>query len=138
MTLKKKQIQILKDKMILEKERILASSALDSDKLEIKTDQQKDESDVANAEFERSRMLRFRNRDLFYAKKLEKALIKLNAGEYGLCEECDANIKFERLRARPTAQLCISCKDESERAESGNFIARQSKSLNETFKSSRV
>lgn len=138
MALKKKQIQILKDKMILEKERILASSALDSENLEIKTDQQKDESDVANAEFERSRMLRFRNRDLFYAKKLEKALIKLNAGEYGLCEECDEAIKFERLSARPTAQLCISCKDESERAESGNFIARQSKSLNETFKSSRV
>jgi DnaK suppressor protein len=135
MALKKKQIQILKDKMILEKERILASSALDSDNLEIKTDQQKDESDVANAEFERSRMLRFRNRDLFYAKKLEKALIKLATNEYGLCEDCDEAIKFERLLARPTAQLCISCKDESEREESGNFIQRQSKSLNETFKS---
>jgi DnaK suppressor protein len=135
MALKKKQIQALKDKMILEKERILASSALDSDNLEIQTDQQKDESDVANAEVERSRMLRFRNRDIFYAKKLEKALIKLNNNEYGLCEECDDTIKFERLLARPTAQLCIGCKDESERAESGNFIARQSKSLNETFKS---
>lgn len=135
MALKKKQIQILKDKMILEKERILASSALDSDNLEIKSDQQKDESDVANAEFERSRMLRFRNRDLFYAKKLEKALIKLTTNEYGLCEDCDEAIKFERLLARPTAQLCISCKDESEREESGNFIQRQSKSLNETFKS---
>lgn len=135
MALKKKQIQILKDKMILEKERILASSALDSDNLEIKTDQQKDESDVANAEFERSRMLRFRNRDLFYAKKLEKALIKLTTNEYGLCEDCDEAIKFERLLARPTAQLCISCKDESEREESGNYIQRQSKSLNETFKS---
>ena len=137
MALKKKQIQMLKDKMILEKERILASSELDSENLAIQSDQQKDESDVANAEFERSRMLRFRNRDLFYAKKLEKALVKLNAGEYGLCEECDETIKFERLLARPTAQLCISCKDEAERAESGNFIARQSKSLNKTFKETR-
>lgn len=138
MALKKKELQVLKEKMILEKERILASSELDSEGLEIKTDQQKDESDQANAEFERSRMLRFRNRDLFYAKKLEKALIKINIGEYGECEECGADIKFERLMARPTAQMCINCKDEAERAESGNFIARQSKSLNKTFNAAKV
>ncbi|MCT4642503.1 MAG: TraR/DksA family transcriptional regulator [Bacteriovoracaceae bacterium] len=134
MGLTKKEIKILKEKMILEKERISSSFVLDAQKLEVNSDQTKDETDQTNADLERSRMLRFRNRDLFYAKKLELALTKLNNGDdYGCCEECGVDIKFERLLARPTAQMCITCKDEAEREESNNFIGRQSKSLNKTF-----
>ncbi len=31
--------------------------------------------------------------------------------------------------ARPTAEMCIQCKEESEKDESASFIGRQSKSL---------
>ena len=49
--------------------------------------------------------------------------------EYGLCTDCGEGIRYERLLARPTAEMCIQCKEESERDESNSFTGRQSKSL---------
>lgn len=129
MGLTKKQLNTLKDKIQAERERLANSFSVDQEKFVVKTEEQKDEVDQASADYERSQMLRFRNRDVFYAKKLGKALEKFENDEYGECENCGEDIRFERLMARPTAELCISCKDESEREEYGNFIARQSKSL---------
>ena len=129
MKLKKKQISELKEKIVSERERILTSfKQLDQEEFHLKGEDRSDEFDQATSEYERSQLLRFKKRDLFYVKKLNKALEKFDKDEYGTCEECDEIIKFERLSARPTAELCISCKDESEREEQGNFVARQSKS----------
>ena len=35
--------------------------------------------------------------------------------------------------AEPTAEMCISCKEESEMAEQNNFFHRKSKSLGKTL-----
>src|SRR5690606_16079539 len=91
-----------------------------------------DEVDAAVADYEGSHLLRFRNREVFYAKKLDKALKKIESGDYGACIECDGMIRFERLLARPTADMCIQCKEESEREESSNIFGRQSKSMGKT------
>lgn len=133
MTLKKRETKALLTKVSEERDRILQSfSEEDLEKYHVNSDDKMDEIDQASTEYERAKMLRFRNRDLFYVKKLEKALLKFDSDEYGICEECGEGIKFERLMARPTAELCISCKDEAEREEFGNFIGRQSKSLGKT------
>lgn len=130
MGLSKKQIGMLKDKIQAERERILNNFEHNNEeKYHLTPEDRSDEVDQATSDYERSQMLRFRNRDLFYAKKLSKALESMENDEYGICEECEADIKFERLLARPTAEMCISCKDESEREEQGNFVARQSKSI---------
>lgn len=42
--------------------------------------------------------------------KIEKALARINQGEYGYCEKCGAEIGLLRLQVRPTATLCIDCK----------------------------
>jgi DnaK suppressor protein len=129
MSLKKKQIKEIKDFLLAEQERLRNAFVVDEERYQLKADDRKDEVDQASVDYEQSQQLRFRNRDLFYAKKINNALDKLNNDEYGACEECGEDIKFERLKARPTAELCIACKDEAEREESANFIARQSKSL---------
>jgi DnaK suppressor protein len=129
MTLTKTQLAKLKDTIQAERERVLNSSGIDQEMFSLKSEEQKDEVDSASADYERSQMLRFKNRNAFYAKKLAGALEKMATEEYGICEECDEGISFRRLLARPTAQLCISCKDDAEREESNNFISRQSKTL---------
>lgn len=43
------------------------------------------------------------------------ALLRLRQGTYGECEECGEPIPFERLRARPTARLCVPHEEERER-----------------------
>ena len=113
MPLTKKQKNEIKDFLLAEQERLRTVFAIDEERYQLKTDDRKDEVDQASADYERSQQLRFRNRDLFYAKKINKSLEKMAEDEYGICDECGCDIKFERLKARPTAEMCISCKDES-------------------------
>lgn len=41
--------------------------------------------------------------------KIKIALLNLKSGKYGRCEECGNLIEPERLKAIPTATLCIAC-----------------------------
>jgi RNA polymerase-binding transcription factor DksA len=41
--------------------------------------------------------------------KLEKALVKLQNGDYGYCEKCGRPIEDERLALVPAAELCMRC-----------------------------
>jgi|SRR3989338_774463 len=54
--------------------------------------------------------LRTRDRERRLIKKIEQSLDLINAGEYGFCEDCGAEIGIRRLEARPTAVKCIDCK----------------------------
>jgi DnaK suppressor protein len=47
-------------------------------------------------------------------KKIEQALLRLEAGTYGRCQECDLEIPPARLRALPFAALCRDCQAETE------------------------
>ena len=38
------------------------------------------------------------------------ALDRIEAGTFGTCERCGNQIPEERLEARPTATLCVACK----------------------------
>lgn len=40
---------------------------------------------------------------------VERALGKLESGEYGICEGCGQAINASRLEAMPAARYCISC-----------------------------
>jgi RNA polymerase-binding transcription factor DksA len=40
---------------------------------------------------------------------IERALMLMARGIYGLCSECDGPIGFERLRAHPIAERCHDC-----------------------------
>jgi len=42
-------------------------------------------------------------------EQVERALDRLNAGKYGLCEDCEEPIATERLRFRPEATRCVAC-----------------------------
>lgn len=139
MALKKRELKKLKDKIMAEKERVINSTVVnDTEQIFLDAGRGKDEVDLATSEYERSQVLRFKKRDRLYAKKLNKALHKIELGEYGICEDCGCDIKFERLNARPTAELCITCKDEAEKEEQGNFVARQSKSMSQTIQLGRA
>lgn len=54
--------------------------------------------------------LRTRDRERKLIAKIDEALDRIDQGEYGYCDECDAQIGIRRLEARPTATLCIDCK----------------------------
>jgi DnaK suppressor protein len=127
--LNKKQLESLKIRVIHEKERVEDGLTAEFDAYKINVEDLTDEVDQAASDQASSQLIRFRNRDVFYIKKLNKAIDKMNSGEYGICEDCGDQIKYERLLARPTAELCIVCKEESEKEEFNSFTGRMSKSL---------
>ncbi|WP_346082044.1 TraR/DksA family transcriptional regulator [Actinocorallia cavernae] len=45
----------------------------------------------------------------------ERALERLDAGTYGLCENCGNPIGKARMQAFPRATLCVECKQKQER-----------------------
>jgi len=123
-----KQIAALKDKLLAEKERI-ANKKMEEEKYQLDKNELADPLDEASVNTQTSHDIRFINRENFYLKKINKSLDAINRGTYGLCEECDAEIGFERLNARLTAELCIGCKEEAEMAENNNYFEKKSKSL---------
>lgn len=46
---------------------------------------------------------------------IDAALTRIDAGNYGVCVNCGAQIAAERLEAMPWATLCIDCKRREER-----------------------
>ncbi len=47
--------------------------------------------------------------------RIENALERMRAGQYGVCEGCGIKIPMARLNALPYATSCIECQRESER-----------------------
>lgn len=69
-----------------------------------------DPNDRASQEEEFSIELRTRDRERKLLRKIDKTLDRIANGDYGFCESCGVEIGLRRLEARPTADLCIDCK----------------------------
>ena len=54
--------------------------------------------------------------------RIEEALVRLDAGKYGSCFECDGDISEQRLRALPFAVRCQACE---KRREQEQGVARR-------------
>ncbi len=76
-----------------------------------------DEMDNASSEVNLQFAGRLREREQGLLAKIDAALKKIDAGEYGECIVCGEPIAIARLRARPVAELCIECKSEQEKIE---------------------
>lgn len=74
-----------------------------------------DQADAGAKTYEREReiALTLNARDL--VAQNERALARIDAGTYGVCESCHKPIGKERLRAFLRATLCVSCKQREER-----------------------
>lgn len=69
-----------------------------------------DIADIGSKTFEREQ-------DMFVATQVQEALLqveraiaRIDAGTYGLCEECGLSIGRARLEVYPRATLCMGCK----------------------------
>jgi DnaK suppressor protein len=45
---------------------------------------------------------------------IDRALRRIDGGDYGLCDDCGETIAFARLQAQPFASLCIDCQSARE------------------------
>ncbi len=73
-----------------------------------------DPADRATIEEEHALELRTRDRERKLLKKVQQSLARIEAGDYGFCEETGEPIGVGRLLARPTATLSLEAQQRRE------------------------
>jgi RNA polymerase-binding transcription factor len=75
---------------------------------DIQFDEESGEGDTLNVERERDLALSAQARAA--VEEVDRALARIDAGTYGVCERCGQAIPKARLKALPYATLCVACK----------------------------
>lgn len=76
----------------------------------IRVDSNEGFADSAQATAERAQVLAMVDRLQDNYAEVVAALKRMEKGTYGRCERCGQEIPSERLELRPTARLCVRCK----------------------------
>lgn len=76
-----------------------------------------DEGDIAIREEQLRLIFRQIDRESRLLPKYDAALLRLEKGEYGFCQETGEPIGLQRLLLRPTAELSIEAKTKEEKVE---------------------
>jgi RNA polymerase-binding protein DksA len=74
-----------------------------------------DQADVGSNTFERDHEMAIAAQHRHMLQQVERALGRIKAGTYGVCERCGNPIGKMRLMAFPRATLCVTCKQLEER-----------------------
>jgi DnaK suppressor protein len=75
---------------------------------DIQFDEESGEGGTMNVERERDLALSAQAQTAI--EEIDRALAKIDAGTYGICEQCGQPIPKARLKALPYAALCVACK----------------------------
>ncbi len=104
-------------KDLLEKEKRGILNKLRNDEEDIKRglDLQGDDADLANEADDLKNKEIFNAMDTKRLRAIDGALKRINDNRYGFCLQCGKRIPEGRLRAMPSAVLCVSCKERQER-----------------------
>ncbi len=73
--------------------------------------------DQASSERDRELGLLLGDREREKLRNIDEALMKIEEGEYGICEECEEQIPIGRLKVVPFARFCVKCKSDIEKQQ---------------------
>jgi len=73
--------------------------------------------DQASSERDRELGLLLGDREREKIHSIDDALLRINEGDYGICEECDEDIPLGRLKAMPFTRHCVKCKTDLEKLQ---------------------
>ncbi|MEE2742844.1 MAG: TraR/DksA family transcriptional regulator [Bdellovibrionota bacterium] len=85
--------------------------------LHIPSDEIVEDGDQAQTYINQNVSFGLRERELSRLRELESALLRIENGSYGFCEETDEPIEKKRLQKVPWARLSIAAAEEKEREE---------------------
>ena len=111
------QLEYFRQKLLRWRAELLAESTETLQHLKEESLAEPDITDRASLETERSIELRTRDRERKLISKIDAALMRIEDGSYGYCEETDEPISLRRLEARPIATLSLEAQERHERME---------------------
>jgi len=108
------QMAFFRLKLVQLKQGILANAGETTEHLREDTVVVPDPADRATIEEEHALELRTRDRERKLLKKIEQSIQRIDAGDYGYCDETGEPIGVGRLLARPTANLSLEAQQRRE------------------------
>ena len=112
-----RQREYFRAKLLAWKEEILREAKTTLQQLQEENVNHPDLADRASSETDRAIELRARDRQRKLIAKIDAALVRIDDGTYGYCEETGEPIAIKRLEARPIATLSIEAQERHERME---------------------
>jgi DnaK suppressor protein len=109
-----KQLAAFRFKLERLKQDILSNAGETTEHLREDTVVVPDPADRATIEEEHALELRTRDRERKLLKKIEQSIARIDAGDYGYCDETGEPIGVGRLLARPTATLSLEAQQRRE------------------------
>ncbi|QRG06003.1 RNA polymerase-binding protein DksA [Xanthobacter dioxanivorans] len=112
-----RQREYFRVKLLRWKEDILKEARETLQHLQDENQNHPDLADRASSETDRSIELRARDRQRKLIAKIDAALLRIEDGTYGYCEDTGEPISLKRLEARPIATLSVEAQERHERRE---------------------
>lgn len=109
-----KQMAFFRLKLLTLKQDIHTNAGETAESLREDTVVVPDPADRATIEEEHALELRTRDRERKLLKKIEQSIARIDAGDYGYCDETGEPIGVGRLLARPTATLSLEAQQRRE------------------------
>src|ERR1043166_2650866 len=111
------QLEYFRQKLLRWRAELVAESSGTLQHLKEESLLKPDLTDRASLETERAIELRTRDRERKLISKIDAALIRIEEGSYGYCEESEEPIGLRRLEARPIATMSLEAQERHERME---------------------
>ena len=108
------QMAFFRLKLVQLKNEVLSNASETTEHLREDTVVVPDPADRATIEEEHALELRTRDRERKLLKKIEQSINRIDAGDYGYCDETGEAIGVGRLLARPTATLSLEAQERRE------------------------
>lgn len=113
----KRQQTYFREKLTAWKDEIVRSNKVTLQNLQDESEKHADIADRATSEADRALELRARDRQRKLIAKIDAALMRIDDGTYGYCEDTGEPIGLKRLDARPIATLSVEAQEQHERRE---------------------
>ena len=111
------QREYFRQKLLRWRAELLAESTATLQQLKEESLAEADIADRATLETDRYTELRTRDRERKLISKIDAALLRIEEGTYGYCEETAEPSGVKRLEARPIATLSLEAQERHERME---------------------
>ena len=109
-----KQLEFFRARLQILQDDLLSNAGETTEHLREDTSIVPDPADRATIEEEHALELRTRDRERKLLKKISQSLARIDAGDYGFCDETGEPIGLGRLIARPTATLSLEAQQRRE------------------------
>lgn len=102
-------LEEIKANLIAERENLIEK--LKDNDLSVDDSETPDPVDLAVRNYSKNVMLAVSENESRQLVLIDEALLRIEDGEYGFCQNCEKEIKPKRLAAIPWARYCLDCQE---------------------------